>query len=182
MEKTLIYKVEDINQVPLFYRSYIEKALSTDILKMLEIGKDQMLNLLDELSEEEGNFKYAPDKWTLKELILHIIDSERVMAYRALRFSRNDQIVLPGFNQDIFVDAVRKSLQNRTIESLKREYLSVRNASITLFENFEENDLHKKGNANSFEITVGLLGYIITGHEQHHLQIFRERYLPEMKK
>ncbi|MDQ2792485.1 MAG: DinB family protein [Bacteroidota bacterium] len=128
------------------------------------------------LSEAQAEKTYADGKWSLKEMLLHQIDSERIFAYRALRFARADGQDLHGFEQD---DYVAHSCANaRTSASLLAEYDAVRAATIALFDTFGEAELNRRGTANGGPATVRALLYIIPGHERHHLNIVRERYLP----
>ena len=128
------------------------------------------------LTNAQAEKPYAEGKWTLKEMLLHQIDSERVFAYRALRFARADSQDLPGFEQDDYV--AHSQANARTVASLLAEYDTVRAATLSLFENFGATELDRRGTANGGAATVRALLYIIPGHERHHLNIIRERYLP----
>ncbi|WP_317191521.1 alpha/beta hydrolase-fold protein [Hymenobacter negativus] len=129
-----------------------------------------------DLSEEQAEKAYAPGKWSLKEMLLHQIDSERVFAYRAMRFARNDGQNLPGFEQDDYV--AHSGANARSIVSLLAEYDATRAATVALFDSFTEEQLDRRGTANGGPATVRALLYIVPGHERHHLNIIRERYLP----
>ncbi|GAB2868936.1 hypothetical protein GCM10027044_33420 [Hymenobacter ruber] len=129
-----------------------------------------------DLSEEQAEKAYAPGKWSLKEMLLHQIDSERVFAYRAMRFARNDSQNLPGFEQDDYV--AHSGANARSIASLLAEYDATRAATVALFDSFTEEQLNRRGTANGGPATVRALLYIVPGHERHHLNIIRERYLP----
>ncbi|MDB5267296.1 MAG: hypothetical protein JWP58_336 [Hymenobacter sp.] len=129
-----------------------------------------------DLSEERAEKAYAPGKWSLKEMLLHQIDSERVFAYRAMRFARNDSQDLPGFEQDDYV--TYSGANARSIASLLAEYNATRAATVALFDTFTEEQLDRRGTANGGPATVRALLYIVPGHERHHLNIIRERYLP----
>ena len=120
-------------------------------------------------------FRYAQDKWTPKEMIVHIIDDERIYAYRALCFARNEQTALPGFDQDEY--AKYSDANDRDIENILEEYEAVRRATITLFNGFSETTLRRKGTANNNIASVRALGYHIAGHELHHLDVLRRFYL-----
>ncbi|MBF9140399.1 DinB family protein [Hymenobacter sp. BT439] len=128
------------------------------------------------LSEEQAEKAYAEGKWTLKEMLLHQIDTERVFAYRAMRFARADSQDLPGFEQDDYV--AHSGANARPIASLLAEYDATRAATLALFESFTEEQLNRRGTANGGPATVRALLYIVPGHERHHLNIIRERYLP----
>lgn len=128
------------------------------------------------LREDQMVKGYAPGKWTLKEMLLHQIDSERVFAYRAMRFARADGQNLPGFEQDDYV--ANSAANDRTVSSLLAEYDATRAATVALFESFTEEQLNRRGTANGGPATVRALLYMVPGHERHHLNIIRERYLP----
>jgi uncharacterized damage-inducible protein DinB len=127
------------------------------------------------LPEEKLLFKYAEGKWTIKEVLVHIIDDERIYAYRALRFARNDKTELPGFEQDPY--AYYSYANQRTAESIVEEYEAVRLSTIALFNNLSDDAIARSGVANKNEVTVRALGYHIAGHELHHLNIIKTRYL-----
>jgi uncharacterized damage-inducible protein DinB len=127
------------------------------------------------LPEEKLTYRYAKNKWTIKEILVHIIDDERIYAYRALCFARNDKTELPGFEQDDY--ALFSNANERSIENILNEYEAVRNATITLFESFDEAALLRKGIANKNGATVRALGYHLAGHELHHINIIKEKYL-----
>lgn len=128
------------------------------------------------LSEVQTEKEYAPGKWTLKEMLLHQIDTERVFAYRAMRFARGDGQNLPGFEQDDYV--TNSAANSRAVSNLLAEYDATRAATLALFESFTEEQLNRRGTANGGPTTVRALLYILPGHERHHLNIIRERYLP----
>ena len=133
------------------------------------------VNFLNKIPKEKHNYAYAKDKWTLMEVLIHIIDTERIFQYRALRFSRGDTTELPGFDQDIFVP---ESLAGkRSMESIVKEYAAVRLSTILLFENLTEANLEYSGVASSVPWTVGTIGFVICGHQQHHQNILEQRYL-----
>lgn len=132
--------------------------------------------LFSNLSEAQAEKAYAPGKWTLKEMLLHQIDSERVFTYRAMRFARGDSQDLPGFEQDEYV--THSAANARTVASLLAEYDATRAATVALFDTFTEEQLNRRGTANGGPVTVRALLYIVPGHEQHHLNIIRERYQP----
>jgi uncharacterized damage-inducible protein DinB len=133
-------------------------------------------SLFDHLSEAQAETAYAEGKWTLKEMLLHQIDTERIFAYRAMRFARGDSQDLPGFDQDDYV--VNSGANARTIASLMAEYDATRAATQALFDSFTEEQLDRRGTANGGPATVRALLFIVPGHELHHLNVIRERYLP----
>jgi hypothetical protein len=134
-----------------------------------------MLLLLSGRTEADGDLRYAPDKWSLKEVLGHINDTERIMAYRALRIARGDATPLAGFEQD---DYVRNGpFSDRSLADLIEDYIAVRRATITLFRNLDEAAFARRGVANKNDVTVRALAYIIAGHELHHRRIIEEKYL-----
>jgi uncharacterized damage-inducible protein DinB len=132
-------------------------------------------DLIQTLPEGTLLYRYAEGKWTIKEVLVHIIDDERIYAYRALRFARNDKTELPGFDQDPY--AFYSNANVRSIESIIEEYEAVRMSTITLFNGFSDDVMLRSGVANNNEVTVRALGYHIAGHELHHLNILKNRYL-----
>lgn len=142
------------------------------------IAGDRTLGLYRHLSEEQGNFAYAEGKWTLKELLQHLIDAERIFAYRALRFSRKDYTQLPGWDEEEYAKCYFSS--ERTLKSLIDEFEAVRKSSVIFFENLNCSQLQESGVANGNEISVETIGKLIVGHNIHHLNIIAERYLPLM--
>lgn len=145
------------------------------LLKHLKENFDKTKEFILSLPEEKLTYRYAKNKWTIKEILVHIIDDERIYAYRALCFARNDKTELPGFEQDDY--ALFSNANERSIENILNEYEAVRNATITLFESFDEAALLRKGIANKNRATVRALGYHLAGHELHHINIIKEKYL-----
>jgi len=159
-----------------YYEKYVALIPGTDILGTLEGQRLVMSQLLGARSEREGNFRYAADKWMVKEVIGHVVDAERIFAYRALRFARGDQTPLAGFEQDGYVR--NGGFAERTLEDLAGEYLEVRGATISLLNGLDEAGWQRRGVASNHEVTVRALAYIIAGHELHHRRILEEKYLP----
>lgn len=145
------------------------------ILELLKQNFLDIKNLIFSLPEEKLYFRYASGKWTIKEILVHLIDDERIYAYRALRYARNDKTPLPGFEQEDYVPW--SAANERSLESLFSEYESVRNATITLFENLPEDSLRRRGNTEGHSRTVRAMIYHIAGHELNHLKIIKEKYL-----
>jgi uncharacterized damage-inducible protein DinB len=160
---------------PAYYEAYISKIQGDNILEILQQQKEAAKELITSLPVEKENYRYAEGKWSVKELLGHIIDGERIFTYRALRFARNDKTELPGFDQDAYIE--NADFDGRTMRSLLEEFLAVRDASITLFKNLTAEELSHKGTANGKEVTVNAIQYIVAGHELHHMNILRERYL-----
>lgn len=159
-----------------YYEKYVSLVPGTDILGVLEAQGMLMTQLLGARSEREGNFRYAPDKWTVKEVVGHISDTERIFAYRALRISRNDKTPIEGFEQDDYVK--NGGFNDRTLVDLAGEFSQVRGATLALFLGLGGDAWQRRGAANKNEVTVRALAFIIAGHELHHRRILEEKYLP----
>jgi hypothetical protein len=159
-----------------FYANYIAKVPGSDVLGVLESQRLQMLQLFAGRSERDGSFRYGPGKWSVKEVLGHITDTERIFTYRALRIARGDQTPLPGFEQDDFVK--NGAFGERTLASLAEEFGLVRSASIVLFRSIPEKVLSRRGVASQKEVTVRALAFITAGHQIHHRIILEERYFP----
>jgi uncharacterized damage-inducible protein DinB len=160
---------------PVYYDSYIDRVRDKEPLKVLEDQMNSTQDLFTSISDEKGNFAYAEGKWTIKELIGHLIDSERVFGYRALRFARGDKTELPGFEQDDYVAAA--DFSKRSLSDLAEEFYLVRKSNLLLFKSFSEEELSRTGIANDGEVSVEALLHIIAGHENHHINVIKEKYL-----
>ncbi len=163
-----------------FYEKYIAMVPDGEIAETLEAQMREMKLLLGSLSEKEAEFRYAEGKWSVKELLGHISDSERIFAYRMLRIARGDQTPLAGFEQDDYVKA--GNFQAHALTELLEEFTAVRRASIALLRSFDAEVWLRRGVANQKEISARALAFILAGHERHHRQILQERYLPEMSR
>ena len=159
-----------------YYETYISKVKGSDILSILEAQRLQMAQLFAAHSERDGNFRYAPDKWAVKEALGHVIDSERIFVYRALRIARGDQTPLPGFEQDDYVRG--GNFSGRTLVELAEEFELVRLATVAFFKSLQKEAWQRRGVANEKEVTVRALAFIVAGHELHHRLILEERYFP----
>lgn len=157
------------------YDRYISLVPEGDIVATLERQLDSTIALLRGIDESQANKRYAPDKWSIKELVGHLIDSERIFAYRALRFARNDQTPISGFEQDDYVRS--GGFDDRALADLANEFEHVREANIILFGSLEPEAWSRRGPANDVEISVRALAYIIAGHEAHHIEVLKSRYL-----
>ena len=158
-----------------YYETYIQLVNEDDLLLALKRIAKIWNDLVSGIPEEKLNYCYAEGKWSIKEVLIHLTDSERVFAYRALRFARNDKTELSGFNENIWVP--ESNATERSLDSLIKEHNNVRGASISLFESFTDEISLRSGSANGKEISVRALGYIICGHELHHLRVIQKRYL-----
>ncbi len=158
-----------------FYRPYIDKAQNLDLKEGLRQNFEKIYEFLNTIPESKLEYRYADDKWTIKEVIQHIIDTERIFAYRALRIARQDPTPLPGFEQNDYVPV--SFANNRNIAELLADYKAVRQATISLFDSFTDTMLMQIGVANNCPISVRALGFITIGHENHHCNVIKERYL-----
>lgn len=163
-------------EFPPYANMYI-KLLPNDgqLLNYLQENFITTKKLVDSLTEKQLLFRYAEGKWTIKEVLVHIIDDERIYAYRALRFARNDQTELPGFEQDDF--ARYSGANERRLSNILEEYEAVRQSTIALFNGLPEDAFLREGVANGNKATVRALAYHIAGHELHHVNILKEKYL-----
>ena len=164
----------DINTVPEFYRGYIRAAGKGELVPLLLKSGDDFITFGRRLTEQQGLYKYASDKWSIKDIMLHVIDAERVFAYRAMRFARNDKTELSGFDQNEYVPEA--SADDRSIHNLLSEFTNVRAATVDMFSSFSDEVRQRSGVASGVEMTVEMLGYIISGHLMHHMNIIHERY------
>jgi hypothetical protein len=158
-----------------YFAHYIGLVDDTAMLAAIETNHREFLKLVAEIDEEKALFRYAEDKWSIKELIAHIIDSERVFVYRALRFARNDKTDLAGYDENAF--AIFSGADERPLTDLVHEFDMTRQSSIAMFKSFDQEMLTRQGTANKIKIDVNSLGYLVAGHCKHHIKIIRERYL-----
>jgi hypothetical protein len=167
------YKPDSADYAP-FYEKYVTLIPDMDVVQVLEAQLLQTAQLLAGCSERDGNFRYAPEKWSVKEVIGHLSDTERIFTYRALRIARGDATPLSGFEQD---DYVRESgAGRRELHDLAEEFAAVRTSSIALYRSLKEESWKRRGSANKNEVTVRALAFISAGHEAHHRKILEERY------
>ena len=158
-----------------YYERYISRVPSGDLRGTLRAQLGTTLALMRGIPESKGDHRYASDKWTIKEVIGHIIDTERIMAYRALRIGRGDMTPLPGFDQDPYV--ANGNFGQRTLANLAEELEVVRRSTLILYQHLGEDALGRRGTASENPVTPRALAYIIAGHELHHVEILRTRYL-----
>jgi hypothetical protein len=157
-----------------YYDRYISLVRGEDILNTLDEQRRQTMLLLCGRDDEDGDFRYAPEKWSAKEVLGHVCDTERIFAYRALRIARADATPLEGFEQD---DYVRNGpFAQRPLADLVEDFIAVRRATLSLLRNLDEEAWSRRGIANKNEVSVRALAYIIAGHELHHRRILEEKY------
>ncbi|WP_457619062.1 DinB family protein [Lutibacter sp.] len=158
-----------------FYKNYVTILGEINLLEVLNNSLENLINTLKNLPEEKLQYRYEEGKWTIKELIQHIIDAERVLSYRALRFARNDATNLQGFDENWYVK--NSNGNDRDFDELLNEFSLVRKATILLFKSFSNEMLTNTVSANGSVVSVRALGFIIAGHQIHHLNIIKEKYL-----
>lgn len=169
----------DLSKVPYFYHGYIERITGEEINVILQEQGNLSQQLLKNITENNWDFRYGPEKWSIKEVVQHIIDAERIFSYRALCFARKDQTALPGFDENSY--AYNSGAASRTADSLRSELATVQGSTKMLFRSFGEEQLASEGTANGKAISVNAIGYIIAGHCLHHMHILEERYLPLLR-
>jgi hypothetical protein len=178
MTNLTIDKPDETEYLP-YYGRYISLVPDGDILALLSKQLEATLALLRSIPESQANFRYGADKWSIKEVVGHLIDTERIFAYRALRFARNDKTPLPGYEQDDYVRSA--SFDDYPLSDLVAELESVRQSSLFLFKHLDWEAWLRRGVANDSEVSVRALAHIIAGHELHHRDILRTRYLQDVK-
>jgi len=165
----------NLETIPPFYKNYVKQIDEPDMLQALRISGHRMSELVHSIPDNKADFAYAPGKWTVRELLCHIMDAERIFCYRALRFARNDKTPLSGFEENDY--APQANATGRSLQKIASEMSHLRASTIDLFESFTPEMLTRKGTANKNELSVVALGFIISGHETHHRKILQERYL-----
>jgi len=158
-----------------YFEKYIALVPSGDFLELLKEQEKDLLGTLSPLTEEQGDFRYAPEKWSIKEVIGHINDAERIFSYRLLRIARGDQTPLPSFEQDPYIKA--GNFAARTLKDLLEEFSLIRESTIGLVRSMDDAAWLRRGVASQREITATAIAFIIAGHVQHHRNVLEERYL-----
>ena len=157
-----------------YFQNYIVLVNEPDLTSALETNKDNLVQFFSNLSETKINYSYDIDKWSIKQVLQHIIDSERIFAYRALRFSRNDSTELSGYDDDGYVK--NSNSVKRTLTDMLEEFIAVRNSSICLYKSLSEEMLDFKGIANGNMASARIYGWLSAGHAIHHLNVIEDRY------
>jgi uncharacterized damage-inducible protein DinB len=164
------------NEFASYYGNYIAQVSEEyTLMEELEISLHRFIKFVQDIPMDKFDYRYAEGKWTIKDIIQHIIDAERVFAYRALRFARNDKTELPGFEENDYVDEANGN--KRSIMELLTELTAVRHATMFLFKSFTEEQLVRIGTASDNPMSVRAAGFVIIGHQNHHQKVFEERYL-----
>ena len=174
MVKIIVARPAEDEHAP-FYGNYINLVPHQDLIQVLRDQKVSTVQLFKSIPEDKAGSRYAPGKWSIKEVVGHICDTERIMSYRGLRIARGDQTPLPGFEQDDYVRFAE--FDQRPFDELTAEFSSVRDATLSWVRGLDEQSLQRRGTANNMSVSVLALAYIIAGHERHHIGLLRERYL-----
>lgn len=157
-----------------FNAGYVANVTEDDVLAAMETQSAETSALLSRIDEEKGAYRYAPGKWSVKEVVGHLTDGEYVFAYRALAIARGDKASLPGFDENEYMS--HSNYGERSMRSIAEGYAAVRTARLALFRGFSDEAWQIVGTANNSPVSVRALAYIILGHERHHLKVLRERY------
>ncbi len=165
----------NLETIPPFYKAYVKLVSQPDVLQAMRISGYRTMELIHSIPEAKCDFRYAEGKWSIREVLCHMIDAERIFGYRALRFARNDKTELSGFDEKEY--ATQLNATSRSLKQIGDEMQHLRTTSVDLFESFNSEMLTRRGTANKNELSVVALGFIIAGHEIHHGKILQERYL-----
>ena len=157
------------------FATYIREAGNVNLIEELEISLHDFIRFVQNIPMDKFDYRYAEGKWTIKDIIQHIADCERIFAYRALRFSRNDQTPLPSFEENDY--AVNTNANGRSIQDLLTEFSALRHSTLLFYKSLSEEQLKRMGTASNIQISVRALGFTIIGHQKHHQKVFEERYL-----
>ncbi|HVG42811.1 MAG TPA: DinB family protein [Chitinophagaceae bacterium] len=164
----------NLSEVPSYYHNYVSLVQEDDLIKALEDQSD-IINFLKSIPEEKWNYRYAENKWSIKEMIQHIIDAERIFCYRALCFARKDQTPLPSFNENEYARNSKADMRSK--DDLIGELKAVQQTSLLFFSSLDAEQLANKGVANNNLVSVNAIAYLLIGHTKHHINILNDRYL-----
>jgi uncharacterized damage-inducible protein DinB len=165
----------DLSRVPEFYHGYISKVKEDDLVPALKSSTKNLFELLNSIPAEKYDHRYAEGKWTIKEVVQHMLDGERVFSYRALRFARKDDTPLPGFDENLFAQTAKTD--KRKWNDIVEEFAALRKANEVMFASFDNEQLEQEGIASEKSVYVLGIGFIVAGHVNHHCQVIKERYL-----
>ena len=164
----------DLLSVPTQFKGYVDLVKHLELFDALHAANEHLLRTISTIEESDGEYRYQPGKWSIKEVLVHLMDAERIFAYRALRFARNDKTVLSTFEENDYVP--HSNAHARTLTQLSNESKRLRDTTLDLYQSFSATMLGRKGISGQTEVSVGNLGFIIAGHEMHHTKILQERY------
>lgn len=159
---------------PEYYQTYINQLPQLELLTLLRSQREEMVNFLTNLDPVDLMWSYEPGKWTVAQVLQHMFDTERIFQYRALRIARKDKTPLAGFDQDEYVPA--SGANDRNLEDLIKEYTAIRESGVCMFESFTKEMYKEKGISSGGELSAAAAGFIIAGHEKHHLALFKNKY------
>ena len=164
----------NIGAYPAYFEHYLSITKEENVLEGLQNSLVHLPHFFDSISDEKLDFAYAPEKWTIKEMLLHIMDAERIFCYRALSIARGEKQAMIGFDENDYARNAHAERYHRA--SIQRDYLMVRKNTLALFESFDPEVYQNEGIANGKPVSLTAIGFAILGHEQHHMQVLRERY------
>ena len=165
----------DLSRVPAFYHNYINQVPQDDLLEAFNAQTPAFIQFIENIPADKYDYRYADGKWTIRELLQHVIDAERIFSYRALRFARKDPTFLPGFDENAYAD--NANADKRDWKNLVDEFKAVRMSSEYLFASFDDDQLDATGTSNNNSIYVLGIGFIVVGHSVYHMNVIKERYL-----
>ena len=168
-------KKSDIIPMPEYFDRYINLVKDTELVQAFEDSLEEIYEMIEILNEEKGGYRYAEGKWTIKEIIQHLVDCERIFCYRGLLFARKDKTMPAGFDQDLHV--TNSKANSRTVDSLLKELRMLRLSTIEMFQSFDEETLQNTGINWKYEMSVLAMGFTIIGHQSHHFNIIHTNYL-----
>ncbi|MDP5198818.1 DinB family protein [Flavobacterium sp. DG2-3] len=157
------------------FGNYVKAAGDGILIEELEISLHEFIRFVQNIPMDKFDYRYAEGKWTIKDIIQHVIDTERIFAYRALRFSRNDQTPLPSFEENDYAENTDSN--KRSIQDLLTELSAVRHSTLLFYKSLSQEQLKRIGTASNNPISVRALGFVMIGHQRHHQKVFEERYL-----
>ncbi len=163
------------NELPEYYKKYVKNVIDKDIIRYLEQQKDSAVEFFNEIGVEKSLYRYEENKWSIKEILGHLCDTERIFVTRALQFARNEKQSLPGFEQDDYIAAA--NFDEVPLDVLVDDFVKMRESNLSLFGTFNDEIFSHKGTANDFEFTVASALFIIAGHFDHHINVIKEKYL-----
>lgn len=174
LKPMLIWRKPQEGEYLPYQKAYIDRVPEGDLMDILQSGMHDLIQLFSGLQQAQLTYRYAEDKWTVQEVLQHIIDTERIMQYRALRFARKDNTPLPGFEENDYVK--NAGTERRSINEMLTEFEYVRRSGISMFSSFSQEALARAGTANNGTVTANAIAYVIAGHALHHIHILYERY------
>ncbi len=158
-----------------YFEYYMGLVKEEDLIEALENACNSQIVFFKSIDDKKGNYRYAENKWSIKEILQHLIDTERIFAYRALTFLRQEGAQLPGYDHDAYVSGLK--LENLPYDELVREYTDLKRSNLSFFKNINSKDLKRSGIANGVTMSIAEIGKIMVGHAHHHMEILKDRYL-----